>query len=430
MSPEPTSNKVSIFPILLVNFVGTLGFSIILPFMVVLVLSMHGNALSYGFLGATYSFFQFIGAPILGNWSDKIGRKKILLLSELGTFIGWGIFLIALFVPAHLLNIHSEALKIFLATIPLFMLFIARAVDGITGGNISVAYAYLADITTKEDRKKNFGKMTASGNIGFIIGPGVAGLMGSTSLGNMLPVLVAMFISLLALYTIFFQLKDIKPQRASVKANIEGEDGKHTPQKKMKLLQIIKLPNVGYFLILYFLIYLAFNFFFASFPVYAIQKMKWNMFELGIFFSILSGVMVVVQGPVLSRISKIFSGTALVIVGSLLLAICFVMLCFGNIYIVYGGAILYAAGNGIMWPSFLALLSNASEDKYQGAVQGFATSMGSLASIIGLVAGAFLYNAFGEYTFLMAAAFMIIIIISCFKLGAIEKQSSQKPALS
>src|SRR4051795_3916445 len=88
-----------IFPILLVNFIGTLGYSIILPFFVVLVLKLGGDELVYGILGATYSFFQFIGAPVLGTLSDKHGRKKILMVSQAGTLVGWIIFLAALFLP-------------------------------------------------------------------------------------------------------------------------------------------------------------------------------------------------------------------------------------------------------------------------------------------------------------------------------------------
>ena len=88
-----------LFPILLVNFVGTLGFSIVLPFLVFLVMKFGGNAIVYGLLAATYPAFQLIGAPVLGRWSDTYGRKKVLLLSNVGTSVGWILFLIALFLP-------------------------------------------------------------------------------------------------------------------------------------------------------------------------------------------------------------------------------------------------------------------------------------------------------------------------------------------
>ena len=94
---------VPLFPILSVNFVGMLGFSIVLPFLVFLVTKWGGNALVYGLLGATYSTFQLIGAPILGRWSDRYGRRRILLLSQLGTLISWCVLLTAFLLPARTL---------------------------------------------------------------------------------------------------------------------------------------------------------------------------------------------------------------------------------------------------------------------------------------------------------------------------------------
>ena len=148
----------SIGPILLVNFIGTLGYSIILPFLIILVLDFGGNELIYGAIGATYSFFQLIGAPILGKWSDRFGRKKILLLSQAGTFLAWLLFVIALSIPmTTLTRVDSTLTGTFILTIPLLVLFGARALDGLTGGNVSVANAYLADVSTENNRKGNFG---------------------------------------------------------------------------------------------------------------------------------------------------------------------------------------------------------------------------------------------------------------------------------
>ncbi len=143
-----SAKRVSLFPILLVNFIGTLGFSIVLPFLVTLVTSFGGNALVYGAMGATYSAFQLVGAPILGRWSDVQGRRKILLMSQLGTLASWFVFLGALFLPAvALFEVDSRLIGSFVLTLPLVVLFLARALDGLTGGNVSVANAYLADVT-------------------------------------------------------------------------------------------------------------------------------------------------------------------------------------------------------------------------------------------------------------------------------------------
>jgi MFS family permease len=409
------NGHVSIFPILLINFIGTMGYTIVLPFIVVLVLKMGGSELSYGFLSATYSFFQLIGSPILGRWSDNYGRKKILVLSELGTFAGWVVFLIALYLPARSFGFHSGVTNVFMNTIPLFLLFLARAVDGITGGNISVANAWLADASTREDRKRNFGKMSASANIGVIFGPALAGVLGATALGYVLPVGAAMFISLLSLITIIFMLKDVRPKQENSPAD-KGYDAKFST--------IVKQKYISFFLILYFLIYLGFNFFYVAFPVYAVQKLHWDILKLGIFFSVLSAALVLVQGPLLNYVSRKISGSILVIAGCLLLGVGFVLFSYTSVVLIYSGLLFFALGNGIMWPSFLALLSNATEDKYQGAVQGFAGSAASLASIIGLISGAFLYRIQGGNVFWVTTAFMVLIAIISYRLIPIEKATA------
>ena len=166
----PEKPSVSLFPILSVNFVGSLGFSIVLPFLVFLVTRWGGNALVYGVMGATYSLFQLIGAPVLGRWSDTYGRRRILLLSQLGTLASWFIFLGAFALPSNpIVAVDSAVLGKFAITFPLVIMFVARACDGLTGGNVSVANAYLADITSEDDRNANFGKMAVSANLGFVL---------------------------------------------------------------------------------------------------------------------------------------------------------------------------------------------------------------------------------------------------------------------
>ncbi|HXT83783.1 MAG TPA: MFS transporter, partial [Verrucomicrobiae bacterium] len=193
----------SLFPLLLSNFIGTISFSIVLPFLVFLVIDFGGNSIVYGIVSAIYPAFQLIGAPILGRWSDVYGRKKILLLSNGGTLAGWIIFLIALFLPVwHIISINSTIFGIFIITLPLIILFFARALDGVTGGNISVANAYLADVSTDKNRSKNFGKLSISANLGFIVGPALAGVLGGTIYKEILPVLSAVIISAIAFVVI------------------------------------------------------------------------------------------------------------------------------------------------------------------------------------------------------------------------------------
>ncbi|MDN5309571.1 MAG: hypothetical protein PWP14_965 [Methanolobus sp.] len=208
-TPRGPADQKALFPLYTITFIGTLGFGIILTFLVFLVTDYGGNALVYGLLASTYPAFQLLGAPLLGRWSDIYGRKKILLLSQLGTLAAWVIFLAALFIPAtNLLDVESNLLGTFAITLPLIVIFFARALDGLTGGNVSVANAYLADVTSEEERNKNYGRMSVASNLGYVFGPALAGALGATVYGEVLPVSAALFISVLGVLIIIFLLPE------------------------------------------------------------------------------------------------------------------------------------------------------------------------------------------------------------------------------
>mgnify|MGYP001799369538 CR=1 FL=1 len=428
----PTSNRstpISLLPVLSVNFIGMLGYSIIMPFLVFLVNRFGGNEFIYGLLGATYPAFQFFGAPLLGRWSDRFGRRKILLLSQLGTFLAWVVFLIALYLPTDsLLRVDSTTLGSFAITLPLIFLLLARALDGLTGGNISVANAYLSDISTEETRKSNFAKMTISSNLGFVIGPALAGLLGATVLQETLPVLTAMLISTVALYLIWSHLpeskKDAQPLPAlklSIKKFFHQEHKEcyelnSETKAKNSFKELLRLPSIPLILGIYFLTFLGFSLFYAAFPMHALHFLEWDSLSLGIFFSFLSGLMIVVEGPLLSLLSKRLSESQLIIVGGAILVGNFVVIGLGGKELVYMAGVLFALGNGLMWPSFLSLLSKTGGAAQQGAVQGIANSSGSLASIVGLVIGGYLYGTFGPATFLVTAVILAINWVLCLRL--------------
>ncbi len=422
-----TKKQIPLYPLLLINFIGTLGFSIVLPFLVFLVIDFGGNAIVYGILAAVYPAFQLIGAPLLGRWSDIYGRKKVLLVSHGGTLIGWIFFLFALFLPIeNLFSIDSPLFGAIVITIPLIVLFFARAIDGITGGNVSVANAYLADVSTDVNRSKNFGKMAVSSNLGFIVGPAIAGILGSTMYKEVLPVLAALVLSLITLFVIGFTLKESKPV-AMIQVPEKGNIGKVFAQeckecykivnpKKIKFKDVFNLKYVSFLLFLYFFIFLGFNIYYTSFPIHAVGSLHWSITQMGVFYAILSGMMVLIQGPVLRKALQKFSEEKLVIIGSIILGTNFILFVSNETFLIYVGAILFAVGNGLMWPSFLSILSKRAGYVYQGAIQGVASSFGSLASIIGLIIGGVLYNLIGGFTFLISAGIIFVVFIMSFKL--------------
>jgi DHA1 family tetracycline resistance protein-like MFS transporter len=435
---NPTRRRISLYPILSVNFVGSLGFSIVLPFLVFLVARLGGNALIYGVMGATYSFFQLVGAPLLGRWSDRYGRRRILLLSQLGTAVSWTIFLGALFLPvAPLLAVESGVLGTFTLTVPLAVLFIARALDGITGGNVSVANAYLADVSEESERSANFGKMAVSANLGFIVGPAIAGALGATRLGETLPVIAALAISVVATFIIILALPEsqqcvlvVDPEQTNVR-KVLGADQKECflvkGAPKLSMVEILSFASIPKLLSLYFLVYLAFNLFYIAFPVYAVSALRWSLAQTGVFFSVMSLMMVVVQGPVLSRASRAASDRALVIGGSLVLAVSFVFFASRSTPVIYVGTALLALGNGVMWPSLMSIISKATDRDVQGAVQGFASSAGAVASMVGLLIGGLLYGYLESGVFILAAAITTFVFLMSMTLAWPQRPTEVAP---
>ncbi len=418
---DRAASRPPLLPVLAVNFVGTLGFSIVVPFLVYLVTRWGGNALIYGLIGATYSAFQLIGAPILGRWSDRFGRRRILLLSQAGTLVSWLIFLAAFFIPATVIrDVNSTALGEFSLTIPLILLLLARVVDGLTGGNVSVANAYLADITDEADRSRNFGRMALSGNLGFVLGPVLAGLLGATVYGEMLPVLAAIVVSIVAMIIIGFGLRDVDPCAAEHSEGrscreVAGQEHRKSVSARdpspARFVDVVNLDGVRPLLTIYFLVMLGFSFFYIGFPVHAVGALGWTVAETGLFFTWLSLVMVIVQGPLLGRLSARVGQRQLAVGGAIVLTAGFAVLYLSNVTTIYLAATLIALGNGLMWPTVMAILSTAAGNRHQGAVQGISGSVGAVASIVGLIAGGLAYEAIGGGVFIAAAVLVLPVAL-------------------
>lgn len=419
-NPSP---KPSLLPLLIINFIGTVGFSLVLPFLVFLVTDWGGNAFVYGIAGATYSAFQLVGAPILGRWSDHQGRRKVLLLSQVGTLVSWLVFLVAFALPrTELFGVDSALSGPFVVTLPLVVLIAARALDGLTGGNVSIANAYLADITTDDERAASFGQMAVSSNLGFVLGPAIAGVLGATALGALLPVVAAAAISLLATVLIAFRLPDVPPCAVAGNPDLSTVRKQYGQEQRdcfevseasaVTVTWIRSQPGLVALMTMHFLVMLAFNFYYVTFPVHAVGTLSWTISETGTFFAVMGLLMVVVQGPVYKRVTRWASGPALVVTGAALLALGFWMFDTSRSPIIYGAVVLLAVGNGIMWPSVLSLLSQAAGRTHQGAVQGLAGSLGAVASITGLLLGGALYGSIGSRVFWVSAGVTLVVALT------------------
>jgi len=413
----PPTRKISIFPLLVVSFISTLGFGIVLPSLVYIVQAFHGSNFLYGALGASYSACQFIGAPLLGKMSDRFGRKKILFLSVLGSAIGWALFIVAFRLPMTMMGTFTTSVTGAVSfTLPMLCIFLARGVDGITAGDVSVANAYVADVTTHENRKADFGKMGVAGNLGFILGPALAGILGQTSFGLYLPICLALGTSTFGLILIIFFLPESHPK---------SNDKEKEKPEKMNFRKALAMDHVPLLLAIYFVFFLAFSLFVASMPLYATESLHWSIGETGIFFSVLSVVIVITEGPILSWFNKRASAESLTIWGTFIVALSYFSLLVPSAAFAYSAAVLYALGNGLMWPSFLSLLSDRAGETHQGYIQGIGNSAGSLASIAGLLVGGILFTAMKGGVFIVPAGLVLIVFAMTWKL----KKADPEPGL-
>lgn len=434
MSP---SRKISIFPLLAVSFISALGYGIVLPSLVYIVERFHGGNFLYGAIGACYSAFQFIGAPVLGKLSDRFGRKRILFICMLGSTVAWALFIVAFRLPVLTIGTVTTSITGAIAlTLPMITIFIARSVDGLTAGDISVANAYVADITTEQERKADFGKMGVAGNLGFILGPALAGVLAQTSFGLLLPIETALGTSIFALLLIIFLLPEshprkspslktmgkeiVDPGRCTTASSPSSTTPQHPPSLgggdlKLTLRGALKIEHIPLLLAIYFVFFLAFSLFVAAMPLYATESLHWSVAETGIFFSVLSVVIVITEGPVLSWFNTRTSAESLTIWGTFIVMLSYLVLLVPSAALAYAAAALYALGNGLMWPSFLSLLSDRAGDN-QGYIQGLGNSAGSLASIAGLLFGGILFTTMQESIFIVPALLVMIVFVMSWRL--------------
>ena len=247
-------NKKLLFSILLVVFIDLLGFSLILPLLPYYAETFKANNFVTGLLIASYAFMQLIGAPILGRLSDRFGRRPILLVSVFGTFLG---FLLLGFATT------------------LWMLFAARILDGITGGNLSVAQAYISDVTDAKNRSKGLGLIGAAFGVGFIIGPVTGGLL--SQYGYNVPAFVAAGLSFINFILIFAWL----PESLSKEKREQLGEQKKPAVTLSALVTALKRPFTGSLLITRFFFGLAFAIFQSIFALYALAKFNLSACDTG-----------------------------------------------------------------------------------------------------------------------------------------------------
>lgn len=387
--------------ILITMFLNFLGFSIlfpILPFLVSrYVTNPHEVAFYVGFLLSIYALCQFLAAPGLGVLSDKFGRKPILLISLLGSIIG---YLFLGFAGS------------------LWMLFLGRIIDGLTGGNISTIYAYMADITLPQERGKFFGLLGAAGGVGMIFGPAIGGFFGSINLSA--PLFIAAGVTFVDL--IFGYI--ILPESLQPHNRIAHFDFAHlNPFKQFSHVFSVDILRRLFFLGLIF--FLAMNGMYGTNSVYLSDVFRWDPSQIGLLLFTIGFVDIFSQGFLINKLHPKMGEAKVAVIGCILTAIGFFLASttffITSTLLIYLAMIILNIGDGLFEPSESGLISKSVGPHMQGRIQGASQGMQSIARIVGPFSAAYIYRFwkglpyFSEGLLILLSLVILLVSFSTIK---------------
>ncbi|HWS53407.1 MAG TPA: MFS transporter [Pyrinomonadaceae bacterium] len=353
--------------ILLTVFIDLVGFGIVIPILPYYMERFDASPVALGLLFSVYSVMQLIFSPILGRWSDRHGRRPVLLLSLLGTGVGF---------------------LILGAAGSLLTLFVGRIIAGVTGGNISTAQAYIADVTTPENRAQGMGMFGAAFGLGFIFGPAIAGVLSQWDIS--LPFYFAGALSFANAALLYFTLPEtVTP----------GHPARHARRGWGDFFRGLRQPDLALVLSIYFLFVVSFSIMTTVFALFTMYRFGYGPTDNAYLFAYIGLLAVVVQGGLIGRLVKRFGELALVIAGALLLAVNLLILpavgpASGGLAGLLAVMTCFSFGNSFATPSLTSLASRSAGAAEQGGVLGASQSAASLARAVGPAVGGWLiYSA-------------------------------------
>lgn len=375
--------------IILVVFVDLLGFSLILPLLPYYAEKYGATQFVTGLLVASYAAMQLIGAPLLGRLSDRFGRRPILLASVFGTFLGFLLLGFADNIGSALAGIFNpQAANIFV----LGILFLSRMVDGLTGGNLSVAQAYISDVTDAQNRSKGLGMIGAAFGLGFIIGPATGGLL--SQWGIAVPGFVAAALSFSNLMLIYFWLPE------SLTEEKRAEMSEKKPAVTLSaLFKALARPFTGALLTTRFFFGLAFAIFQTMFSLYALQKFNLQARDTGFILTYVGVLSVFVQGFLMGQLTKRYREDALILVGGGLMMLSLVGWALTpNVFWLLVVLTPTAISGGVLNTLLSSTLTKAVQPQEVGGILGLGAAVESTTRIIAPILGGYLLQSFGTWS--------------------------------
>ncbi|GGA72376.1 MFS transporter [Ornithinibacillus halotolerans] len=374
-------NLKKVLPILfLIMFLVMVGFGIIIPVLPFYAEEIGATPTELGLLMAVYSLMQFIFAPMWGKISDRVGRKPVIIIGIFGLSLSF--FMLALATE-------------------LWMLFAARIIGGIlSAANMPTVQAYVADITSEEDRSKGMGIIGAATGLGFIFGPAIGGVFTNINLHT--PFYIAGFVSFVTMLFVIFVLKE----SIHYSAKNRHMNQMTAPDKSTK-----NPITMLYFL--QFFISLSLSGLEATFAYFAAVKAGLNAVTLGYIFMIMGLASAFVQGS-MGKLTKKFGEGTIIQLGIIISALGFGLILFIQDFTTAAIFLaIFGIGNGVIRPSVSSLLTKSAKLGH-GAVTGYLSSFDSLGRIIGPVLGGFLYSTFIGLPYI-SGVFLSIIALLLFQ---------------
>ena len=353
-----------LLPIFLIVLVDILGLTIMLPLLPFYAEHLGASATVIGLLTASYAFCQLIAGPILGKLSDSMGRKPLLIVSQIGTLIGF---------------------LILAASNNLWLVFLSRIIDGLTAGNLSLAQAYIADVTEPENRTKSFAVIGIAFGIGFLIGPGISGYL--SQFGYSWPILAAACLSATSILCTATLLPKVEPHRDDV----GGPGGQRLGVLDWKgYTKYFATPGLGPLLWQFFFFAFSFSLFIGGFALFSERRVGMGPKEVGYVFAWVGFLGIILQGFLIGRLVKAVGERTLVWSGFFVSATSSVWLAgVRTLPQMLANATYGSWGTGVIRPALTALISHKAGKREQGVVLGLTQSITSICQIAApLLAGA------------------------------------------
>jgi multidrug resistance protein len=358
-------------------FIDLLGFGIIIPLLPFYAESFGASAFAIGLLNTSFSLMQFLFSPLWGRWSDRVGRKPIILLGLAGSCLSYLALALAGSLP---------------------MLFVARIIGGIAGANIPTAQAYIADITTPENRARGMGLVGAAFGLGFVFGPALGGLLSRITPAT--PMWCAAALCLANLVAAWFFLPESRAANAETKTLGRWEAFRHAMTKPALLLVLS----------LYFIVTMAFSGFEATFALFSEARFGYTAASIGFLFAFIGVILAIVQGVLVGRVVKIVPERRLIPLAIFAISISIGSIAFvGSVAALLAALGLLAIGMGFNNPSMSAMVSKLSGADDQGGTLGLASSLASLGRVVGPAWGGYLYDAYGMTTPYVSASVLMFV---------------------